>query len=320
LLQYFFYGDSLFCCTLNKQAGATICSLPIQSGIKFRQKIQHLLEHFLSQPEDTQLLVNINNALEDFYDILLRPVEHIFKDSEHLLIIPSSVLFNIPFSCLFDGTSYLIEQHLISYLPHVGLLTFASASGAPRSWIGFGDPVDDLKMAKRELLQIARLFPEPQLFTGANAKLENLFGKHADVIHIATYVSPNEESPYAATFDIYGSENVVKLVCSDVVSADIRAKLAVLRCCYTGETRQWFGGEAAAIWTCFLLAGCGAVWASPWEIYEDEEVSRLVVRFYELWKNDRKPLVEALASAQREAIVRGVFPAMWGFPLLIGNI
>jgi len=319
LLQYFLFADKLFCCTLSRQTGIKVHSLPIASRREFRQEVQYLVRD-LSWPEGTELLVKIQMALNQFYDILLRPIEHVFKESERIIIIPSAELFNIPFACLFDGTSYLVERHLVSYLPHAGMLKLPKISTPPTSWIGFGDPLDNLNYAKNEFAIVGALFDKLELYTGVDAKAENLFGKHADVIHIAARVSRSEISPFAASFEVWDGEGIVQLLSSDLVGADIKAKLAVLRCCFTGETREWFGGEVAAIWTCFLLGGCHAVLASPWQVYEDEDVSRLVVRFYELWKKDGKAPVEALALAQREAIARRVYPAMWGFPLLIGNV
>jgi len=320
LLQYFLCPDGLFCCTLSKQTGIAVHSLPIGSRREFGQKVQHLVRDVLSWPEGTELLVKIQQVLSQFYDILLRPIEHVFKDTEKIIIVPSGEVYNIPFACLFDGASYLVARHLISYLPHAGMLTLPSISTPPVSWMGFGDPLNELKYANNELVQIAALFPESQPYTGADAKADSLFGKYADVIHVATRVSRSVESPYAASFQVRDGAKAGRLVCSDMVGANIKAELAVLRCCYTGEAQQWFGGEVAAIWTCLLLGGCHAVLASPWQVYEDDEVSRLVIRFYEIWKQDEKSPVEALALAQREAIARGVYPAMWGFPLLIGNI
>ena len=69
----------------------------------------------------------------------------------------------------------------------------------------------------------------------------------------------------------------------------------------------------------FLLAGCEAIIASPWEIYDSTEIHDLFIRFYRYWIKEGKPLAEALALSQREAIKQGVYPVMWGFPLLIGN-
>lgn len=136
---------------------------------------------------------------------------------------------------------------------------------------------------------------------------------------IATRVKRDPDNPYNTSFQVPDKNGTTWVPFADVLKNKLEAPLAVLRCCYTGEARPWLGGEVAAVWTSFLLAGCNAVLASPWQVYESQDVSQLIIRFYELWIKDGIPLVQALTLAQREAIRQGLFPAMWGFPLLIGN-
>jgi len=323
LLQYFFRGDSLFCCSTSKHSGTQIHQLAIGTGTDFIRRVQNLIQNFVSQPKGTQLLVNINKSLRDFYDILLRPLEKAFQNTERIIIVPSSSLYNIPFGCLYNGRQYFAERHILSYLPHVGLLTFSRTDSVNlNSWVGFGDPRGDLSYARSEIERVATLFQNVTLNTGDKATEQTLLSsaQNADVLHIATRVIRYSENPYDAHFEVHDGDKTVTMPCGNIMGAKLQAKLVVLRCCYTGEAKPWYGGDIAAIWTCFLLAGCGAVFASPWQVYESDDVSRLVIRFYELWMRNKKSPAEALALAQREAIEQNTYPAMWGFPLLIGNV
>jgi len=318
LLQFFLYKDDLHCCVLTR-SGVSMRAISVPPRRVFRDELTQLLTGYVSRPRGTELLSKIQRVLGHFYDMLLRPLEDVVAGFDHVVIVPSAELFSVPFGCLFDGEKYFVEQHYVSYLPHVGMLAAPEDWAPPTSWLGFGDPLEDLKYARGEIVEIAKLFENAQLRVGRNATPANLFCSKTDVLHVATRVIQNNESVYAASLQVSGDNGPASLPCSAVAGQDIRARLGVLRCCYTGQAREWFGGEVAAIWTCFLMAGCRAVMASPWQIYETEEVSRVILRFYTLWKDGETP-VKAIAKAQREAIQNGAYPSMWGFPLLIGNV
>jgi len=322
LVQYFLSDNALVCCALSKKAGVVVRSVPVGSMRIFGQKIQHLVTDFTSRPKGTELLPKIQRALTEFYDLLLRPVKSVIEGARSLVVIPAGALYNVPFACLFDGECYVIERHLISYLPHAALLTLPSLSTFPRSWAGFGDPCNDLRATQNELALIAPLFTEARTYTGVHATPENLWAalQQAEVVQIAARVSHDPKTPFTASFQAHNGQHTTEVPCGDVVNHDVNAQVAVLRCCYTGATQPWFGGEVAGMWACFLLAGCRAVLASPWEVYESPEVSQLVVRFYQIWIREGKPPVESLALAQRESLKAGVYPAMWAFPFLVGNM
>ncbi len=318
LLQYFRWGNELFCVTLSEAGGPRVRSLPLPAGGTFTQKTGKLLSDFVGQPRDRQLLSSVQSALQEFYDILLRPVEAAFNGSRRLVVVPSQELFGIPFACLHDGQRYVVEQHHVSYLPHVGFLRPRDDNWSPSSWVGFGDPLGNLGYACRELQRIAAFVDNPRLCIGREATAANLLGQKADVLHVATRVIRDEGNPYRAALEVWSEKGPSRLTCSSIADHDVNARLAVLRCCFTGEAFASLGGEVAAIWTCFLLAGCEGVLASPWKVYEDKDVYDLMTRFYAMWTSGRSA-VDALTMAQQEAVSSGVYPVYWGFPMLIGS-
>lgn len=97
-------------------------------------------------------------AAYDLYRDVLRPVSHVFRDSDHLLIVADGPLSSLPFSLLVTAppegaddsavalatTDWLIRDHALTTLPSVPALATLRAGElrpqASRAFAGFGDP------------------------------------------------------------------------------------------------------------------------------------------------------------------------------------
>lgn len=128
LLHYFVSENTLFCTVLSKRNGARVRSISIESRRDFRRKIQTLVNDFVGKPPGVKLLENVQQALREMHDILIGPLEDLLRDSDRLVIVPSGELHNVPFACLFDGEKYLVQKHIVSYLPHASLLGLADST------------------------------------------------------------------------------------------------------------------------------------------------------------------------------------------------
>ena len=73
---------------------------------------------------------------------------------------------------------------------------------------------------------------------------------------------------------------------SDVQAANLRARLVVLNCCYTGRGRIFKGEGAIGIARAFLAAGARSVLMSLWEI-ADEATMVFMKSFYQLLKEGK---------------------------------
>ncbi len=98
-------------------------------------------------------------AAYDLYREILRPVEHVFADADHLMIVADGALSSLPFSLLVTtppqgaddsaqslaATDWLIRRHALTTLPSVpslaSLRTGPPRRVASRPFAGFGDPV-----------------------------------------------------------------------------------------------------------------------------------------------------------------------------------
>jgi CHAT domain-containing protein/tetratricopeptide (TPR) repeat protein len=100
----------------------------------------------------------------ELYGELIKPVERLVKDKEHLLIVPSGPLTALPFHLLvtekpaiaipdlkdigsYRDAAWLIKRHTVSVLPALASLKalrrVASREPGAKPLVGFGDPVFD---------------------------------------------------------------------------------------------------------------------------------------------------------------------------------
>lgn len=187
----------------------------------FREKIE-------SPPVGEQVAVSYLNALEkgqDLDELLIAPVEEYLEGAEHLVIIPSDVLFYVPFSALYrcpgckerdlHGGEFLIERYPISYASSLCSLELSLQKGSRgeyRSILAVGNPFGDLSCSEEEAKNVASLFPERTVLIGAEATEETI--KHLlrergyDVVHFATHcLSLDGQAPFPTGIRLLSGEN-----------------------------------------------------------------------------------------------------------------
>ena len=168
--------------------------------LSFRKEIE-------SPPMPGQEAVSYLSALEkghDLYDLLIAPVENYLQGATHLVIVPSDVLFYLPFGAMYVcpgcekrdlyGGGVLIEHYLMSYAPSLCSLKLSlqnTRRKETRSILAVGNPLGYSPWAEREAEDIAALFPERTVLIGSEATEEAVKGvlgaRSYDVVHFATY-------------------------------------------------------------------------------------------------------------------------------------
>jgi CHAT domain-containing protein/Tfp pilus assembly protein PilF len=115
----------------------------------------------------------------DLYLALIKPVESVFKDKRHLLVVPTGPLTALPFHLLVTAKSaaptpqdiagyreveWLIKRQAITLLPSVASLkalrVLARKDRAGKPMVGFGDPIFDPQERARAL---AKRLPNTRL-------------------------------------------------------------------------------------------------------------------------------------------------------------
>ncbi len=185
-------------------------------------------EQITVPPAPEQAAVSYLSALEkgrDLYELLIAPIEAYLEGAEHLVIIPSDVLFYVAFSALcscsgcekrdLHGGEFLIERYPISYASSLCSLELSLQKGSReeyRSILAVGNTFGDLYCSEEETKNVASLFPERTVLIGAEATEEAikglLEGRRYAVVHFATHgLSLDRQAPSLTGITLLPSEN-----------------------------------------------------------------------------------------------------------------
>jgi CHAT domain-containing protein len=192
------------------------------------EQVQSFREAIEDPPVLEQAAVSYLSALEkgrDLYELLIAPVEEYLEGFSHLVIIPSDVLFYVPFSALYHcsgcekrdlyGGEFLIERYPISHASSLCSLELSLQKGSReeyRSILAVGNPSGDLYCSEEETRNVASLFPERTVLIGAEATEATikylLRERRYDVVHFATHsLSLDGQAPFLTGIRLLPSEN-----------------------------------------------------------------------------------------------------------------
>ncbi|HXE74781.1 MAG TPA: CHAT domain-containing protein [Candidatus Xenobia bacterium] len=272
-------------------------------------------------------------------ELLLGPVEnsgHLEK-SILLYIVPHGVLHYLPFSALWrpvgSGGEFLVEKHLIAYLPSASTLRFCQqkADRQRGALLAMAPAISRLRFAREEAKAVDELFAgEGLLAVGREATEELCKGRCGEygVLHFATHGHLNKLNPLFSRIDLEPSrDSDGRLEVYEIMGLRLHADLATLSACNTALGSGHFGQlPAGEDWVgltrAFIYAGTPTVLASLWEV-DDRSTTELMKAFYRHWgRTDGK--AEALALAQRELLGKssgGTYsnPYYWAGFVLVGD-
>ena len=277
-------------------------------------------------------------ALRELYDVVIAPISHLIKDEE-LIIVPDGSSFLIPYAALLDQNSrYLSETMRIRLSPSLTSLRLLSECPEERHctdgallvgnpWI---ETVPPFKGKKRQQLPGAE---EEVKMIGEILNVEPLIGKNAtkeqvlsrlnsvSLVHIAAHGSA-ERGEILLSPNLGGSEPLEEkdflLTMTDVLNAELDAKLVVLSCCHSGRGKIKAEG-VVGIARAFLGAGARSVIASLWAI-DDEATLTFMRHFYEhlvKGQSASKSLHEAMKMMRESNDFNAVM--YWAPFMLIGD-
>lgn len=259
----------------------------------------------------------------ELHRLLVEPVARFLpRQGAALTIVPHGALHRVSFSALRDARGrYLLEDHIISYLPSVaaekpreaageGYLFVADPQSMPPGPGGVALPA--LPGARKEsTLGAQALRGAPvKILTGPDAHeaavRESVSGPR--VVHFATHGLLQDQRPFDS-FLALGQRSASpsddgRLTVREIYELKLRADLVVLSACRTADgpvTGDGINGMTRA----FLYAGARGVIATLWDV-ADEPAQRLAARFY-LYLSQGQPAGEALRRAQLDllAALRG---------------
>ncbi|XP_044177749.1 tetratricopeptide repeat protein 28-like [Acropora millepora] len=244
-----------------------------------------------------------DNPFKPFYDAVVEPIFDLLEPrEEELVIVPDGELCFIPWATIFESIRIrtvpsLTSYQLISSAPegHHNK-TGALVVGNPcLDQLKFNEKIQELKIsltcAQDEVKTIASILNTSPLI-GSEATKAEVMKQMSSVglIHIAAHgYKPTGEiflSPNLGWTSKFPKTKDFLLEMSDVQAANIRARLVVLSCCYTGRGSIFKGEGVVGIARAFLAAGARSVLVTLWQI-DDEATMVFMKSFYQLLKEGK---------------------------------
>lgn len=238
-------------------------------------------------------------------------------DAEHLIVVPHSILHQVPFHALVDGDEHLLDRYTFSYAPSASVYAMCEAKPAT----GRGRPLilgiadERAPEIRAEVEAVARALPEATLLIGPEASEERLreLARDCRLLHIATHGFFRRDNPMFSAIQLGSS----RLTLFDLYNLEVGAELVVLSGCGTGLNVVASGDELIGLTRGLLYAGTPAVLATLWDVH-DRSTAVFMRAFYErlATEPDRS---RALAAAMREVRDEKPSPYYWAPFLLIGK-
>lgn len=264
--------------------------------------------------------VNIRQAAQALYQLILQPVAPQLKTVNHLVFIPDTPLQNLPWGALNDGSAFLAENYAISASTGLSLNAPAKLDPSGIRLLTAG-VTDQLPYVKKELTEIAKIFAGKAVldadFTQKALKFE-LRNQFYRIIHLATHADFTAGANRNYLMTGSGPMNMKQLEDWLKLSSlrENGIELLTLSACKTasGDLVNNMGLAGTAI-----RSGARSVLASLWQV-DDRATALLMTEFYQNIKSgDSK--ATALQKAQLSLINHPDYnsPYYWAPFILIGN-
>jgi CHAT domain-containing protein len=288
-------------------------------------------------------------ALEEIYQLTIAPIADLLPQNpdDHLIFIPHSSLFRVPFAALQspDG-KFLIEKHTILSAPSIQVLDLThqqhlrQANNTNRSAIVVGNPtmpavveqvgenpfqLPPLINAEKEAKAIAQLLATQPLI-GAQATKANVFKniKQAKFIHLATHGLINYvtkagldsiEVPGALALAPTSTDEGL-LTAREILNLNLNAKLVVLSACDTGRGKIT-GDGVIGLSRAWISAGVPSTIVSLRQV-PDDSTTLLMTSFYQNFTKTAN-IARSLRQAMLATMKTDREPVRWAAFMLIGE-
>ncbi|MHC4617837.1 MAG: CHAT domain-containing tetratricopeptide repeat protein [Planctomycetota bacterium] len=226
----------------------------------------------------SSLTANARGLLRQLHELLLAPLADAMAQYPQLVIVPHGPLHYLPFHALYDGQSYLLEQHTISYLPVASLLRYCQNERTEASDIVvFGHSYGGaLPHAVHEAQAISEIFGGcPVLEDEATPDQLRSMVTKGRILHLAAHGDFRPDNPLFSGLALSGGW----LTTLDVFGLSLKASLVTLSACQTGRNVVGGGDELLGLMRAFLYAGASSLVLTQWAV-EDRSTAQLMTTFY----------------------------------------
>ncbi len=279
----------------------------------------------------------INKRLQQFYQLLIDPIEELLPTNPEakIIFIPHQELFLLPFPALQDEQGrYLIEQHTILTSPAIQVLESThqrgqQIRGKAKEVIVIGNPspmpgnFTSIKGAEEEAKAVAKKL-RVRPFIGAEATEKNIRQKlaQAKLIHFATHGTFNNQDPLQGVIALAPSADGYDgmLTAEKILNLDylLNAELVVLSACDTGRGKI-SGDGVIGLSRSWMVAGVPSMIVSLWQVPDEEATPLLMEKFYEKYIKEKLDKAQALRQAMLITKSEYPEPKDWAAFTLIGE-
>lgn len=316
LVEYFGFGNELFIMVVTgEQMQAQRLELPtLDADVRrFRAEIEEQKPEALASGQT-------------LYKALLAPFAGLIG-KRNLVIVAHGPLHYLPFAALHDGSSYLLTQRNLRYLPSASVQQYiASRRKAALENVfllgnpDLGNPKLDLPSAEQEARMIAGMVASSKLLLRGEAT-ETTFKQEAGnfpYLHLASHGQFKADNALQSRLLLVkDAQNDGSLTVGELYSLRLNADLVTLSACETGLGKALSGDDLIGLTRGFLYAGGSNIIASLWEV-DDEATSDMMRRFYGKLKTGMNKK-EALRQAQEEVRQKYKEPVFWAAFYLTGQ-
>jgi CHAT domain-containing protein len=228
---------------------------------------------------------------------------------EQAVLIPTGLLGFLPLHAAWTadpttptGKRYALDEILFTYAPNARSLNAASTIARQTetdAMLAINNPLRDLPNSSREVTAAVASFPQPQILEHKDATRESVLAAlpACNVLHLSCHGTANLREPLNSGLAMSDQLLTLRDLLSLKLSEQGGIRLAVLSACETGLAGIELADEAISLPTGLLQAGVAGVVASLWSV-SDLSTMLLLVRFYDLWRNQNLPPAVALRQAQ----------------------
>ncbi|HEX8250645.1 MAG TPA: CHAT domain-containing tetratricopeptide repeat protein [Pyrinomonadaceae bacterium] len=270
----------------------------------------------LVAPHFYELTLRTRRVLQEFYDLLLRPLESAIG-LRRLAIVPHRALHYVPFHALYDGLSYVIEDRETIYAPSASILQncLRKPARALEKFLLAGFADEQIPLVNEEIETIAAFFTNSTILLDERAKASEIknFAAGADALHLACHGKFRAQNPLFSSLKLADGWLTVR----EIENLKLNADLVVLSACDTGVNHVAPGDELLGLARGFFSAGASSLVLSLWNVHDATTV-QLMRHFYEAIRRGKSPAA-ALHKAQCEILKKHPHPFFWSPFFLIGR-
>jgi CHAT domain-containing protein/tetratricopeptide (TPR) repeat protein len=290
---------------------ADILSMLQQQFSQFHLSPKHI-DQFIGP-----LCAATRERLRELYVELISPIRESLR-GKHLVIVPHEVLHTVPFHALFDDTCYLIDSFTLSYAPSASIFVQCQKRRPNQTGISLvmGMPTEHMPAIEDEIKSVARLIPNPKLFSGPEASEMALRENAPDsrFIHIATHGFFRQDQPMFSGVRLGDTF----LTLYDLYNLKLSASHVTLSGCSTGVSTITSGDEVMGLTRGLLFAGARSLLLTLWEV-NDSSTTEFMKYFYTSIIENQNPAL-AIQRAMQELKKRYPHPYYWAPFSLVGGI